>query len=88
LEEAHDMLIRGNVDLSMLDEALDRLEKIDQQQGKVVELRYFGGLTIDEVAEVLGVTSATVKRDWTMAKAWLMRELRVQSVKFSQRPRS
>jgi RNA polymerase sigma factor (sigma-70 family) len=52
------------------------LEKLDPRQGRVVELRYFGGLTVDEVAEVLGVTSKTVMRDWNTAKAWLYGELK------------
>jgi RNA polymerase sigma factor (sigma-70 family) len=49
---------------------------LDARQGRVVELRYFGGLTLDEAAEVLGVSVATVKRDWTMARAWLFDRLR------------
>jgi RNA polymerase sigma factor (TIGR02999 family) len=63
------------IDLIALDEALRRLERIDPQQGRIVELRYFSGLTIEEIAEALGVSPATVKRDWSMAKAWLRREL-------------
>ena len=58
-----------------LDRALDRLEALDPRQAKVVELRYFGGLTVDEAAEVLGVSAKTVKRDWSIARAWLRREL-------------
>jgi RNA polymerase sigma factor (sigma-70 family) len=58
-----------------LDEALSRLEARDPQQGRVVELRFFGGLTIEEAAEVMGISSATVKREWAVAKAWLYREL-------------
>jgi NTE family protein len=63
------------VDVIMLDAALDRLAAVDQQAARVVELRYFGGLSIEEAAEVLGVSEATVKRDWRMAKAWLRNEL-------------
>jgi RNA polymerase sigma factor (TIGR02999 family) len=63
------------VDVLALDEALDRLAAFDPQQGRIVELRYFGGLTIDEVAEVVGVSAATVVREWTVAKAWLRSEL-------------
>jgi RNA polymerase sigma factor (sigma-70 family) len=48
---------------------------MDQQQAQIVELRYFGGLTIEETAEVLGISPATIKRDWKMTKAWLYREL-------------
>jgi RNA polymerase sigma factor (TIGR02999 family) len=62
-------------DAYALDRALSRLEAIDPQQGRVVELRYFGGMTIEEAAEVLGVSPATVKRDWSVARAWLYREL-------------
>jgi RNA polymerase sigma-70 factor, ECF subfamily len=63
-------------ELVSLDEALERLEAIDARQGRVVELRYFGGLTIEETAQVLGVSVVTVKRDWTAARAWLYREIR------------
>jgi RNA polymerase sigma factor (TIGR02999 family) len=63
------------VDALALDDALTRLEGQDAQQAKVVELRFFGGLTIEETAEVMGVSSGTVKRDWVVARAWLYREL-------------
>jgi RNA polymerase sigma factor (TIGR02999 family) len=72
------MLIVANqseVDLLGLDEALTRLGRMDKQQEQIVELRYFSGLTIEETAEVLGVSPATIKRDWRMTKAWLHREL-------------
>lgn len=58
-----------------LDAALDRLASLDERQARVVELRFFTGLSIEEAAEVLGISPATVKRDWTLAKAWLHREL-------------
>lgn len=64
-----------DLDLIALDEALDRLAAIDDQQVKVVELRYFAGLEITETAEVLKISPATVKRDWAAAKAWLKYEL-------------
>ena len=64
-----------NVDVVEIDEALSRLAKIDEQQSRVVELRFFSGLTVEETAEVMGISPATVKRDWSMAKAWLHREL-------------
>jgi RNA polymerase sigma factor (TIGR02999 family) len=64
------------VDMVALDAALNLLERVDTQQRQIVELRYFGGLNIEETAQVLGVSPATVKRDWRMAKAWLHRELR------------
>lgn len=63
-------------DLVALDEILTCLAAIDPQQVRVVELRFFGGLTVEETAEVIGTSPATVKRDWTMAKAWLAREMR------------
>ena len=62
-------------ELLALDEALDRLSTIDERKAKVVEFRYFGGLSVEETAEVLKVSSITVTRDWNMAKAWLAREL-------------
>jgi DNA-directed RNA polymerase specialized sigma24 family protein len=58
-----------------LDQALDRLETIDAELAKIVELRAFGGLTVEEAAQVLSVSPSTVKRDWRTAKAWLHREL-------------
>jgi RNA polymerase sigma factor (TIGR02999 family) len=63
------------IDLIALDEALRRLERLDPQQGRIVEMRYFSGLTIEEIAEAIGVSPATVKRDWSVARAWLRREL-------------
>lgn len=62
-------------ELLALDEALQRLAKIDQRKSQVVELRYFGGLSVEETAEVMKVSTITVIRDWNMAKAWLAREL-------------
>jgi RNA polymerase sigma-70 factor, ECF subfamily len=62
-------------ELLALDEALTRLAALDPRQSRIVELRYFGGLTIDETAEVLGVSAITVTREWTKAKGWLYREL-------------
>src|SRR5215204_7490020 len=64
-----------DLDLLALDEALGRLEAIDPQKSRVVELRYFGGLGIEETAEVIGISPATVKRDWSMARAWLRSEI-------------
>jgi RNA polymerase sigma factor (sigma-70 family) len=58
-----------------LDEALKALAKLDERQSKIVELRFFGGLKNNEVAEVLKVSEATVRRDWSLARAWLHREL-------------
>jgi len=64
-----------DLDVVALDEALNRLAEIDEQQSRVVELRFFSGLTVEETAEVMHISPATVKRDWSMAKAWLHREL-------------
>lgn len=64
-----------SIDLVALDEALKKLAKFDERQAKVVELRYFSGLSIDETAEVLGVSNVTIRRDWNMAKAWLHQEI-------------
>ena len=63
------------VDLTVLNEALEALEALDGRQAQIVELRFFGGLVIDEIAELLGISPATVKREWTTAKVWLRREL-------------
>lgn len=62
-------------ELISLDEALTRLSELDERQGKIVELRYFGGLTEEEIAEVLDISARTVRRDWSVARAWLFREL-------------
>ena len=66
-------------DLPELDEALSRLEEIDRRKAEVVQLRYFGGLTIEETADALGISPAQIKRDWSIAKAWLYRDLRGES---------
>jgi RNA polymerase sigma-70 factor, ECF subfamily len=63
------------IDVQALDDALRELEALDSRQAQIVELRFFGGLTIEEIAEVLAISPATVKRDWTVAKIWLRREL-------------
>jgi RNA polymerase sigma factor (TIGR02999 family) len=64
-----------SVDLSAIDSALARLEALDPKQGRIVELRFFGGLSIEETEGVVGVSPATVKREWALARAWLHREL-------------
>jgi RNA polymerase sigma factor (TIGR02999 family) len=74
LDEAALIEVR-RTDMVALDEALRSLAELDARQSKVVELRFFGGLTNDEVAEVLKVSEATVRRDWSLARAWLNREL-------------
>jgi RNA polymerase sigma factor (TIGR02999 family) len=75
LDEAMAVSDERDVNLMALDEALTRLAEIDSRQSRVVELRYFSGLSIEETAEVLEVSPATVKLDWSMAKAWLRREM-------------
>jgi len=64
-----------NVDLIALDTSLTKLEQIDPQQCRIVELRFFSGLSIEDTADALGISPATVKRDWAMVKAWLYREI-------------
>lgn len=70
----------GAVDLMALEEALRTLSRIDPQQERVVELRFFGGMTNEEAAELLGVSVSTVKREWILAKAWIFRELTREGV--------
>jgi RNA polymerase sigma factor (TIGR02999 family) len=67
--------VERDEDLIALDEALHRLSQLDDRQARIVELRFFGGLTVQEVAEVLGVSKRTVEAEWTMVRAWLRREL-------------
>jgi RNA polymerase sigma-70 factor (ECF subfamily) len=64
-----------SVDLLALNEVLDRLDAIDERKRRIVELRYFGGLSVEETAEVLGLSAITIKREWLKSKAWLYREL-------------
>jgi RNA polymerase sigma factor (TIGR02999 family) len=75
LSEAAGKASPRSADLVALDDALKSLEAIDPRKSRVVELRYFGGLDLDEVAVVVGVSVATVRRDWSLARAWLYREL-------------
>lgn len=79
LDEAHNVVSIatgiGEVDALALDRALVRLETLDPQQGRIVELRFFGGLTVEETAELLDLSPTTVKREWAIAKAWLFRAL-------------
>jgi RNA polymerase sigma factor (TIGR02999 family) len=67
--------VRGT-DVVALDDALKDLANLDEQQGRIVELRFFGGLLTEEIADVLGISPSTVKRDWNMAKAWLTRQMK------------
>lgn len=71
LEDSYAMTSERAAELVALDEALDELAKLDPRKGRVVELRYFGGLSLEETADVLGISVMTVRRDWRAAKAWL-----------------
>ena len=75
LENVLDLAAAHEVDVLELNRSLDALSQLDPRQGKVVELRYFGGLTVEETAEVLGVSQATVKREWLTARLWLMQHM-------------
>ena len=75
LDEVIEIQKKNDVDVIVLDGALDRLSELDPQQSRIVELRFFAGLTIEDTAEVMGISPATVKRDWTSARAWLHREI-------------
>ena len=75
LDEAAMVANRSGIDLIALDDALMDLAQFDQRKARIVELRFFGGLSVEETAEVLGVSTGTVKNDWAMARAWLWREL-------------
>ena len=76
LDEALVFSPERSADFLELDSALERLAELDPRQAKIVELRFFGGLTVEEAAEVLGISPKTVKRDWSVAKAWLHGELK------------
>jgi RNA polymerase sigma-70 factor (ECF subfamily) len=76
LDEAFAFSPEHSEDLLKLDEALDRLSKLDPRQSRIVELRFFGGLSVDETSKFLSVSPITVKRDWAVAKVWLSGELR------------
>lgn len=76
LNDEMDVAGHQETDVIALDDALNDLSRLDPQQGRIVELRCFGGLTVEETASVLGISTATTKREWSMAKAWLTRELR------------
>ena len=75
-DDAKGVATAHDVPILTLDRALDRLQKVDSELARIVELRAFGGLTFEEAAHVLGVSPSTAKRDWRAAKAWLTRELR------------
>jgi RNA polymerase sigma factor (TIGR02999 family) len=75
LDEAVDFYDRNDISLAAVDEALSELEKMDKRQAQIVELRFFGGLTVEEIAELLRISPATVKREWATAKLWLQHQL-------------
>ena len=75
LDEALEFYHRCDISVAAVDEALSELEKLDPRQGQIVELRFFGGLTIEEIARVLKISPATVKREWATAKLWLQHQL-------------
>ena len=85
-DEAIETPIDGSADLVALDEALGALEAIAPERARVVELRYFGGLSVDETADYLGVAPATVKRHWAFARAWLFKRLSDPSTTHSGSP--
>jgi RNA polymerase sigma factor (TIGR02999 family) len=75
LDAALEIFDRREISAAALNTSLRELEAMDPRQGQIVEMRFFGGLSIDETAEVLGISPATVKREWTIAKMWLEREI-------------
>jgi RNA polymerase sigma factor (TIGR02999 family) len=75
LDEAIGFFEQREIDFMALNEALETLAALDPEQAKIVELRFFGGLTVEEIAEVLGISPATTKREWDSAKLWLRRQL-------------
>jgi DNA-directed RNA polymerase specialized sigma24 family protein len=75
IDQAKDVAASNAIPVLALDQALNRLEKVDSELATIVELRAFGGLTVEEAAHVLSVSPSTAKRDWRTAKAWLNREL-------------
>jgi RNA polymerase sigma factor (TIGR02999 family) len=75
LQEAMALQKAQNIDLIALDNALNELARLDPQQSGIVEMRFFGGLSIEDTAEVIGVSRTTVKREWATARAWLLREM-------------
>ena len=75
LDDALGLFTNPRLDLLDLDQSLDKLTQLDPRQGKVVELRYFGGLSIEETAEVMGISPSTVKREWGTARLWLVQQM-------------
>ena len=79
LDEAFQFRTDTPAGLLSVDDALAKLEKLDPRQGHIVEMRFYGGLTVDETAEVLSISSRTVEREWTLARAWLYAQLKDQA---------
>ena len=75
LEHIEGLVLDQSIDLLALDDALEQLTQMDERLGQLVELRFFGGLTVDEAAKILGVSPRTAKSDWKMAKVWLKRAI-------------
>jgi RNA polymerase sigma factor (TIGR02999 family) len=75
LEVIDDLPVSGDEELMALDEALEELNRLDERQSKIVQMKFFGGLSAPEIAEVLGISLATVERDWATARIWLRREM-------------
>ncbi|HEX8897977.1 MAG TPA: ECF-type sigma factor [Chthoniobacterales bacterium] len=75
LELAAEFYESRQIDVARVDEALDELERFDPRQSQIVELRFFGGLTVPEISAAMGISAATVQREWALAKVWLHREL-------------
>jgi len=78
LDEALTISMDENDDVLALDEALERLAVVDERQAKIIELRFFGGLSVEETAEAMGLSKRTVEREWTACRAWLRREIASQ----------
>jgi RNA polymerase sigma factor (TIGR02999 family) len=75
LEEIAELPVASDDELVALDDALEELTRIDERQGKIIQMKFFGGLTAPEIAQVLGISLATVERDWATARIWLRREM-------------
>ncbi len=86
LDDAVALPQRKDVDIVAVDEALNTLAEVDPRQSRVVELRFFAGLSLEETSEAMGIATATVQRDWTVARAWLYREISRRPI--SRRPRT
>ena len=86
LDESAGVAKHTDLDLVALDQAMEALSRLDPQQARVIELRFFGGLTIEEISEALDISAATVTRDWVTAKAWLFSQLKESSPDSSSTP--